>query len=101
MGLIRRWKLGEVKVVAHQGGRDQTLKRQTVSDAPPLPVHEEKRFVLSDRTAQGNAELILLQDGLRSVGGKVIAGVQFVVSKVFVHVPMKRVRARFDGHVYH
>src|SRR5579862_1836818 len=101
MRLICRRKLGKVKVVAHLGSRNQSLKRQAVSDAPSLPVHEEKCFVLPDWSAQRNPELILLQDGLWSIGGEVIAGVQFVVSEVLVHIAMERVRARLYGNVHH
>jgi hypothetical protein len=101
MRLIRRGKLRKVKVVAHLGSRNQPLKCQAISDAPAFPVNEEKRLILSDWPAQSNAELILLEDGLWSVGGKIIAGIQFVVSEVLVYIPVERVCAGLDGHVDH
>jgi len=67
-----------------------------------LETREEKRAVLVDRAAEGPAELVLPEDGLREIRlcGEIILRGQVVIAMKFESVSMKLVRARFGNHVY-
>ena len=74
------------------------LIHERAADASPLIICEEEEFVVNDRSAKSEAELVLTEGGLLVSGElKIVSGIEDVIPEELEHASMKLIAARFNG----
>ena len=74
------------------------LIHERAADSSPLIISKEEKFVANDRSAEGEAELILTEWSFLVSGKlKIILGIEDVIPQELEHGSMILIASRFDG----